>query len=213
MRVLAQEKIEGLIDGRFHMFAGLAWDGHIGGASSGEYFVSELRTLMDAVRGHLPRKSPTKILSFDTANSGSGANGLLGRLDEAVTGEHGQVESKVAVIVNHAEALEQEADSTKLELDSSLDPVWLQKPSAYVGPEVVAAFDWIDLPMSSVGHRLRLSYWPYSCVPTEDNAEFMGVRSSHKDLGVETTGQLGAIILTRDDGMDSYLGGPRSATA
>ncbi len=210
MSVLMRRQSWDLLDGRFHMFPGLSWDGTIRDRCSSEYCISELRDLIATLRTALPHSLPVRLLALDTAHSGSGINKLVSTVNTAIRASDGTVTTDVVGIVSHAKASQQGPRDDKLKVSGSLGSVWLQKPSIYAGPQVTSAFQWLELPTSSDSHTLQLSYWVYSSIPAEDNADIMGVSSARDELGIRATSKTGRIVLATDDGVEAPLSGGRT---
>jgi hypothetical protein len=209
MRALAHTGALDLVDGRvFHMFPGLAWDGHIDAIRPPEYFSRESVPLLRAAAEY---NRPIRLVAIDTTNTGNAVNLAVKAIQNASTDAGPlQVDAYIVGIVNGLRATRLDGYTVPVRLPDGTD-IFVLPPKDCTPTQMLVSrrfvkFSIPDTPQTDV-LNLQIAYWVADQLFTEDKAELLGIAAAHKYLAVDATGMPGRMEITFANGRRSIESG------
>lgn len=202
MRALDGLGHRNLTDGNhFHLYPGLSWDGAIDAESAESYFVSSFGKL---IRSSID-VAPVRILVIDTTNTGNAVNKAIGACQQAVK------ESEVATdliamriigVVNTSHPESQNLSENKSTVNGTIKHSHVITPSSVRFSAELHDRQFIKSTFieNEYEFSFELSYWLAGNVPTEDNAELIGVKVVHKELTTNSNASPGRLEIAYKNG-------------
>jgi hypothetical protein len=209
MRALAHNGALDLVDGRvFHMFPGLAWDGHIDGLRPPEYFSRESVPLLRAA-GEYNR--PIRLVAIDTTNTGNAVNLAVKAIQNASTDASPlQVDAYIVGIVNGLRATRLNGHTLPVRLPDGTD-IFVLPPKDCTPTQMLVSRRFVNFSIPDTAQtnilNLQIAYWVADQLFTEDKAELLGIAAAHKYLAVNATGLPGRMEITFANGRRSIESG------
>jgi hypothetical protein len=184
MHILEKQKQRAFIDGHhFHLFPGLAWDGTIDGQTSDAFFSARFGGIIrEKVGGEKLR-----ILVIDTTNTGNAINNAVAACQDAIRASGvspDQFSLKVIGIVNASHAAAQKPSADKSLFTGANRSAYILTPARYSAssPLLDRQITTFSPVAANEACSFELTYWLAGNIPTEDNAELIGVEAVHETL-------------------------------
>ena len=202
MEVFRRQANPQFIDGKhFHLFPGLTWGGTITGKSSEKFFATSFGDVLRMNQGG----EPLRVLVIDTTNSGNAVNKAVAACGMAVESSgvsRGSIMLRFIGIVNstHDEAKRESANKTIV--TGIGKTAYVLTPSGYIqmSPLIDRQFTQFSHPASGLLSTLEVSYWLAGNIPTEDNAELIGVEAVHESLTTTSEPRAGRLRIVYGNG-------------
>lgn len=202
MDIFRQQGKREFIDGNhFHLFPGLCWGGSIEGTDSKVFFTSRFG---EVIRSN-QRGEPLRVLVIDTTNSGNAINNAVTACQMAVEASGVSWDSislRLIGVVNskHKEAKRPSPDKTLVA--GANRTVHVFTPSGYAPSSALVDRQFaIFSPLEpSSGFTFEVAYWLAGNIPTEDNAELIGVEAIHELLDTSSEPRAGRLQIIYGNG-------------
>ncbi len=202
MHVLEKQKQRAFIDGQhFHMYPGLAWGGTVEGVKSSEFFASSFGEVIRLRLGN----DPVRILVIDTTNTGNAVNNAVAACQRAVQmsgASPNSIELRVIGIVNSSHSEAQTHSDDKLLVTGTHRVAHVLTPTGFTPSSALLdrKFTSFACRSTEAGFRFQLTYWLADHIPTEDEAELIGVEAVHETLATSSQAKAGRLKVVYGNG-------------
>jgi hypothetical protein len=202
MEVLRKQGKREFIDGKhFHLFPGLTWGGSIEGKNLESFFAWRFGEVLRTSRG----SEPLRVLVVDTTNSGNAVNKAVAACQMAFEASGASIDSialKVIGIVNSSHEEAKRSSPGKKLVTGVNRMAHVLTPSGYAPANAPVDRQFVSFSplVPDSAFTFEVAYWLAGNIPTEDNAELIGIEAIHESLATTSEPRAGRLKIIYGNG-------------